>query len=72
LLEHGSGALHDDYLRHSCVIGHDVEVWEETAGEHDDAKRLATGRVTDILPDLSLQLDSAAKPLRRGRLIFVD
>jgi biotin-(acetyl-CoA carboxylase) ligase len=72
LLEHGPGVLHADYLRHSCVIGRDVEIWEETAGERDDAKRLAAGRVADILPDLSLRLDGVTEPVRRGRLIFAD
>ncbi|MEE2947274.1 MAG: biotin--[acetyl-CoA-carboxylase] ligase [Verrucomicrobiota bacterium] len=72
LLVHGPSALHDDYLRHSCVIGRHVEVWEETAGEQDEAKRLTAGRVADILPDLSLQLEGVAEPVRRGRLIFAD
>ena len=72
LLEHGPGALHADYVRHSCVIGRAVEIWDETAGERDDAKRLAAGRVADILPDLSLHLDGVAEPVRRGRLIFTD
>ena len=72
LLDRGPDALHADYLRHSCVLGRNVEIWEETAGEYDDARRLATGRVVDILPDLSLRLDSIANPVRRGRLIFAD
>ena len=72
LLEHGPDTLHDDYVRHSCIIGRDVEIWEETAGEQEDAERLATGRVADIQPDLSLRLDGVAEPVRRGRLIFAD
>ena len=72
LLEHGPGALHNDYVHHSCVIGRKVEVWEETAGECDNAKLIASGRVTDILPDLSLRLDAVAEPVHRGRLIFTD
>ena len=72
LLEHGPGALHADYVRHNCVIGHEVEIWEETAGECDAAKLIARGRVTDILPDLSLRLNGVAEPVRRGRLIFAD
>ena len=72
LLEHGPDALHADYLRHSGVIGRDVEIWEETAGEQDDSSRLAAGRVADILPDLSLRLDGVAEPVQRGRLIFAD
>ena len=72
LLEHGPGALHNDYVHHSCVIGRKVEVWEETAGECDNAKLIASGRVTDILPDLSLRLDAVAEPVQRGRLIFAD
>ena len=72
LLEHGPGALHADYVRHNCVIGREVEIWEETAGECDDAKLIARGRVTDILPNLSLRLDGVAEPVGRGRLIFAD
>ena len=72
LIEHGPGALHADYVRHNCVIGREVEIWEETAGECDDAKLIAGGRVTDILPDLSLRLDGVAEPVGRGRLIFAD
>jgi len=72
LLEHGPGALHADYVRHNCVIGREVEVWDETAGECDDAKLIAGGRVKDILPDLSLRLDGVAEPVSRGRLIFAD
>ena len=72
LLEQGPGALHDDYVRHSCIIGRDVEIWEETAGEQEDAERLATGKVADIQTDLSLRLDGVAEPVRRGRLIFAD
>lgn len=72
LLEHGPGALHADYVRHNCVIGREVEIWEETAGEYDAAKIIARGRVTDILPDLSLRLNGVAEPVRRGRLIFAD
>ena len=72
LLEHGPGALHDDYIHHNCVIGRKVEVWEETAGECDNGKLIASGRVTDILPDLSLRLDTVAEPVQRGRLIFAD
>ena len=72
LLEHGPGALHADYVRRSCVIGRVVEVWEETAGERDDAQLIAAGRVADILSDLSLRLDGVAEPVRRGRLIFAD
>jgi hypothetical protein len=49
-----------------------VEIWEETAGEYDDAKLIARGRVTDILPDLSLRLNGVTEPVRRGRLIFAD
>jgi hypothetical protein len=64
--------LHADYVRHNCVIGREVEIWEETAGECDDAKLIARGRVTDILPDLSLRLDGVAEPVGRGRLIFAD
>ena len=72
LLELGPEVLHDDYLRHSCVIGREVEVWEETGGERDNAKLIASGRVADILPDLSLRLDGVAEPVSRGRLIFAD
>ena len=72
LLELGPEVLHDDYLRHSCVIGREVEVWEETGGEQDNAKLIASGRVADILPDLSLRLDGVAEPVSRGRLIFAD
>jgi hypothetical protein len=64
--------LHADYVRHNCVIGREVEVWDETAGECDDAKLIAGGRVKDILPDLSLRLDGVAEPVSRGRLIFAD
>ena len=72
LLEHGPGALHADYVRRSCVIGREGEIWEETAGERDDAQLIVAGRVEEILPDLSLRLDGGAEPVRRGRLIFAD
>ena len=45
LLEHGPGALHADYVRHNCVIGREVEIWEETAGECDDAKQIGRAHV---------------------------
>ncbi|MED6315596.1 MAG: hypothetical protein VX704_11240, partial [Verrucomicrobiota bacterium] len=70
LLKHGPCSLHDDYLRRSCVIGRNVEIWDETADNQNNANRLAVGRVLDILPDLSLRLDTVAEPVRRGRLIF--
>ncbi|MBT5312483.1 MAG: hypothetical protein HOL38_12995, partial [Verrucomicrobia bacterium] len=54
------------------VIGREVEIWEETAGERDDAQLIVAGRVEEILPDLSLRLDGGAEPVRRGRLIFAD
>jgi len=72
LLKHGPGALHADYVRSSSVIGREVEIWEETAGERDDAQLIVAGRVEEILPDLSLRLDGGAEPVRRGRLIFAD
>ena len=49
-----------------------MEVWEETAGECDNAKLIASGRVTNILPDLSLRLDTGTEPVQHGRLIFTD
>ena len=72
LLEHGPGALHNDYVHHSCIIGRKVEIWEETAGQCNNAKLIVSGKVTDILPDLSLRLDAIAEPVHRGRLIFAD
>ena len=70
LLEHGPCVLHDDYLRRSCVIGRNVEIWDETADNQNNSNRIAVGRVLDILPDLSLRLDTVAEPVRRGRLIL--
>ena len=72
LLEHGPGALHADYVRHNCVIGREVEIWEETAGRVRRRQAHRRGRVTDILPDLSLRLNGVTEPVRRGRLIFAD
>ena len=72
LLERGPNELYDDYVHHSCVIGRKVEVWEETGGECDNAKLIASGRVTNILPDLSLRLDTCTEPVQHGRLIFAD
>ncbi len=72
LLERGPNELYDDYVHHSCVIGRKVEVWEETAGECHNAKLIASGRVTNILPDLSLRLDTSTEPVQHGRLIFTD
>ena len=72
MLEHGPNELYDDYVHHSCVIGRKVEVWEETAGECDNAKLIASGRVTNILPDLSLRLDTSTEPVQHGSLIFTD
>ena len=72
LLQHGPKSLLVDFIRLSSVIGRDVEIWEETAGETDSPTRLAEGQVETILPDLSLKLRGQPEPVQRGRLIFAD
>ncbi|MED5494645.1 MAG: hypothetical protein VYB58_02900, partial [Verrucomicrobiota bacterium] len=61
-----------DYTALSCVIGREVEIWEETAGETDSPKLITRGTVEAIHEDLALALEGRAEPVHRGRLVFAD
>ena len=72
LLTGGPGALLRDYTALSCVIGREVEIWEETAGETDSPKMITKGMVEAIHQDLALALEGQSEPVHRGRLVFAD
>ena len=72
LLTGGPGPLLRDYTALSCVIGREVEIWEETAGETDSPKLITKGMVEAIHEDLALALEGQAEQVHRGRLVFAD
>ena len=72
LLTAGPGPLLRDYTALSCVIGREVEIWEETAGETDSPKLITKGTVEAIYDDLALALEGQSEPVHRGRLVFAD
>ena len=72
LLTAGLGPLLRDYTALSCVIGREVEIWEETAGETDSPNLITKGTVEAIHDDLALALKGQSEPVHRGRLVFAD
>ncbi len=68
LLRDGPGLLFDHYRRRANYIGRSVRIWPEGTEDWRQVPPTHTGIVTDLLPDLSLKLDSHAAPVRRGRL----
>ena len=72
LLDHGPKPLLSDYISYSCVIGRNVEIWEEHDNQNLAPKMLGRGNVENILQDLSIKLKNQPKPIQRGRLIFIN
>jgi biotin-[acetyl-CoA-carboxylase] ligase BirA-like protein len=66
----GDGAaLFDAYRERAAFLGRDVTIWPVDEGEVPDAVApLARGRVLRLLPDLSLELEGRAAPVRVGRM----
>jgi biotin-[acetyl-CoA-carboxylase] ligase BirA-like protein len=76
LQEDGPEALLSAYKAHSLVIGREVCIWDEPAGEGEQGLTLPPprlcGTVRDIGPDLCLYLEGSDIPVTRGRLAFAE
>lgn len=72
----GPDALAAAYRSASIVIGREVCIWDEEAEEISAGTGLPPpllrGKVRDIGPDLSLQLEGVDTPVTRGRLAFAE
>jgi BirA family biotin operon repressor/biotin-[acetyl-CoA-carboxylase] ligase len=64
MISDGPDAIYPDYAAHSLIIGRTVEVLADP-GEDEI---IAAGRVLGINPDLSLDIEGCATPVRTGRL----
>ena len=76
LVDCGPEALAAAYRSASIVIGREVCIWDETAGESGAGTQLPPplirGRVRDIGPDLSLWLEGVEAPVTKGRLALAE
>ena len=66
----GSSALFDAYRDMADFIGRTVCIWPETCDDWNTAKPILTGPVRALLPDLSLQIEGQATPIRKGRMSY--
>lgn len=73
LLKEGRGdVLFETYRGHAGFVGREVILWpEDTDLETAGVKPIARGRVLALNPDLSLTLDTLAKPVASGRMALV-
>lgn len=77
LLRDGPETLYHAYRSLSDVVGREVRIWPEPrhAGEGGDypagTSPIAQGVVRELLPDLSLVIDAADQPVRKGRMELV-
>lgn len=76
LVRCGPEALAAAYRSASIVIGREVCIYEEDAGESGAGTGLPPpllrGKVRDIGPDLSLWLEGVERPVTKGRLAFAE
>ena len=72
LLTGNTQNVYQEYRRYAGFIGRIVQIWPETEGSMMATQPSCEGRVLDVLPDLSLRLDSCSDPVRSGRMTFVD
>lgn len=70
LLDGGIPRLLDAYRERSLVIGRNVRILSDTAGER--MREIAAGRVESIGDNLELILENIQEPVTRGRLILED
>jgi len=74
LVADGPASIADAYRERSVILGRRVRVYGEGIPESTPAAEwpepLAAGVVRSIEPDLSLRIDGAERPIRRGRLAF--
>lgn len=67
-----SGQVHEDYRSYAGFIGRRVQIWPETEQPLDQIEPVCEGTVLDVLPDLSLRIDSCGDPIRAGRMTLCD
>lgn len=76
LLADGAGDALDSYRGHSNILGKTVRIYEDGYGFSDetvqDRKVIASGRVEEILDDLSLKIAGVVDPIPTGRLAFEE
>ncbi len=64
----GADAIVDRYRAHATFLGRDVTIHPVDAPA--DAPPIVTGRVEALLPDLTLRIEGAPKPIATGRMRF--
>lgn len=76
LRRRGPAGLLQSYREASCVLGQRVRIWDESTDSTCKAQMwpvpLASGVVTSIADDLSLEIEGHAAPVSRGRLAFEE
>jgi BirA family biotin operon repressor/biotin-[acetyl-CoA-carboxylase] ligase len=70
LKEGGSTGLFPRYRARADFIGREVSIWPENCDDWRSARPLLSGRVIDLLPDLSLVIEGQPQPVRRGRMAY--
>lgn len=72
LIQLDTAAIFSAYRNYADFIGRAVKIWPESAETcaGDPAQPLHGGVVEELLPDLSLRLDTLAEPVRRGRMTY--
>ena len=67
----GETGLYPRYRARSACIGREVALWPCACDNLERSPPLAQGRVTDLLPDLSLVLEGRTEPVRNARLALL-
>jgi biotin-(acetyl-CoA carboxylase) ligase len=70
LKEGGSSSLFPRYRALADFIDREVSIWPESCDDWRSARPLLSGRVIDLLPDLSLVIEGQADPIRKGRMAY--
>ena len=66
----GPEPLYQAYRDRAGFIGRTVRIWPAHSADGRDTAPLGTGRVLDLMPDLSLLIEGCLDPVRDGRLAY--